>query len=1302
MPPSECPRDEQLRAFAAGTLPPREIDSLISHVDKCLDCQARFDSIEQPPATPVTIAENLEKLKNRPPVNSTDTIARLLSPKRQDRVEATPDSRLPPKRIGPYSIIRRLAVGGMGTVFEAKHVNLGRAVALKLLGTGGSLSRQQADQVLREWRAHGRLSHPNIVAATDAGLIDGRPYLVTELIRGMDLSGLVAQSGPLFVAEACALVRDAALALDYAHQEGVAHLDIKPSNIMLDESGKVKVLDLGTARINNLSTEDTSHRDFGFESGEFGTLGFLAPERTRVTAVEESLHDHSRFLADVYSLGCTLHFLLTGDAPFGRLTRSDSSGPTTAELIRAHRKTTPPEIRFSENDQACSEERASVRTLVRAMLEKSPQDRPADMRSIAAALSPLAESADLRSIMLASESHASKASVTKTGQTIQLTDLVSTPRRHWLGQARSWVTLTMLIFIAAISWLYRSRHRTDASVTSEPSFTSEPSVAPELGQGASPPMVASDPNSLQRSQVLRQSQYKPRLQSGFLFRSQKLFASQFATDSSITTVGIKTTAPRHHPVQMRWSPKGDRLAVLSRVNQLRIYGWEDGRLSLQSITRGDEAESWINRFCWNPIEDSLILASERVLSLAQVLPDGNFTPQPQDFVTDQIESVHTLCDGNRVLIVITTPQQIIGWDPIQKKRVANFCPIGSQSFASSGNDSRYIVHTDTSMESWEASFRGSPDGASNRSTSKSRNGHSNWRFRKVFSKDLHYPTGIIRIQVSQDGSQTAVVRNRFVYLRRTSDLETLARVPIPEAKELPGTLVFGNRATSEQIELLIAQQNEIRRIKSRRIQTDTSKAESKPTTGNWQTSELRTTIHGEQLRHAILAMHPHQDCVAVAMPGGLEIWNSDLQTVERLPSTRPIYDAVPLQTQDGSVVVRRDGGGIVLGSDGIPIGSSLPPLDPKTYGYGNVPFHCIVPPDLLLSQSTTESEQEPFLRNLTDFGVPNLGISPLGGDDALTQNKELVTVIPKRLFVNRINGEQEKQPSPNERPVSLPDPSSINYVAHFQLSSDSKNYPPVIQTRMVSSGRRNRNAFASKARQLVTCDGRGRYQIYAADHLAGPSIASGQLEGLESGISITVDSEARYLYATSYGRAFVTIVGVNLRSGKEIWRVKSRELVGSTTPTLLDKNRLLVTNWTRWLLLDTSTGESRQDPSPRYQVGVRHDSSRGNPWDGSFQSWYRGREVQPLTHWSPDLSMRWLAFATGAGGWVVLTTDGEILSQVMPNDSFVTRWTKRSSEDYQSASWAPEAKRRPLPSPAASLSIVRQHSDGRVTVRPVE
>ena len=244
-------------------------------------------------------------------------------------------------------------------------------------------SAQAVARFRREMKAVGKLDHPHIVRATDAGHVDGRYYLVMELIDGLDLTRLVERHGPLPVPEACELIRQAALGLEHAHQHGLVHRDVKPSNLLLDREGRVKVLDLGLALLN---VESQLSQDLTHSGQVMGTLDYMAPEQANDTRLVD-------IRADIYSLGCTLYELLTGQPPF-----SDPQYCSPINKMMAHAKATPPSVQSRRSE--VSDELAQ---LLERMMAKDSDERFATPAELAVALEPFTEGAAPAELLSAAE-----------------------------------------------------------------------------------------------------------------------------------------------------------------------------------------------------------------------------------------------------------------------------------------------------------------------------------------------------------------------------------------------------------------------------------------------------------------------------------------------------------------------------------------------------------------------------------------------------------------------------------------------------------------------------------------------------------------------------------------------------------------------------------------------------------------------------------------------------------------------------------------------------------------------------------
>jgi serine/threonine protein kinase len=270
-----------------------------------------------------------------------------------------------------YEVLGRLGEGGMGQVFKARHRRLNRVVAVKVirpeqLGNPNSLRRFH-----REARAAARLSHPNIVEIFDAAEAGGTFLLAMEYVDGKDLAELVQTRGPLPVGIACEYIRQAGLGLQHAHERGLVHRDIKPANLLLSADGsQVKLLDMGLARLQQVDDNDPSLGELTQSGAVMGTPAYLAPEQAR-----DSRRVDIR--ADIYSLGCTLYHLLTGQAPF--------RGMSLAEVVLRHQLEEPLPI-----EQVRPGVPPEVQDILNKMLAKHPEERYQTPAELAKSLAPWA------------------------------------------------------------------------------------------------------------------------------------------------------------------------------------------------------------------------------------------------------------------------------------------------------------------------------------------------------------------------------------------------------------------------------------------------------------------------------------------------------------------------------------------------------------------------------------------------------------------------------------------------------------------------------------------------------------------------------------------------------------------------------------------------------------------------------------------------------------------------------------------------------------------------------------------------
>lgn len=280
------------------------------------------------------------------------------------------DRRFDDLRMGNYEILDKLGAGGMGTVFKARHRRMNRLVALKVLSKEVVATDKFVQRFQREVETIARLSHPNIVMAYDADEGPAGPFLVMEFVNGRDLASEVHKFGPLSVADAVEYMVQAARGLEYAHAQGIVHRDIKPGNIIRDVSGVLKVADLGLARLHEAGHGDTASLT---QAGNVvGTVDYMPPEQ----AVDSTAIDRR---ADVYSLGCTLHLLLTGKPPY--------AGNSIMAVLLNHRDAPIPSLRAARPDVP-----EALDAIFSRMVAKKREERFTDMGEVIVALETLRRS----------------------------------------------------------------------------------------------------------------------------------------------------------------------------------------------------------------------------------------------------------------------------------------------------------------------------------------------------------------------------------------------------------------------------------------------------------------------------------------------------------------------------------------------------------------------------------------------------------------------------------------------------------------------------------------------------------------------------------------------------------------------------------------------------------------------------------------------------------------------------------------------------------------------------------------------
>jgi serine/threonine protein kinase len=441
-----CPTPDDWAAFDRGELPDEECARLAAHLETCPTCRARaedFDPLPERLARGLRPGAPPERFGDEPECQ--ELLDRLResgpppppgAPGEGGTATGTADPHAALGTIGPYRLVRKIGHGGMGVVYEALHTRLGRTVAIKVLrrdlaqGDEAAVRRFQG-----EIRAVGGLDHPHIVRATDAGEVGDASFLVMEYVTGVDLSSLVRRHGRLPIADACEIIRQAALGLQHAHEHGLVHRDVKPSNLMLTAAGQVKLLDLGLARL-------YASQEGGLTSASriIGTPDYMAPEQTADSHAADPR-------ADVYSLGGTLYKLLTGCGPY-----SDPGHATPVRKLIAHARQPVPTLAGQRPDAP-----DKLDQVLQRMLAKDPAARYPTAAAVAAALAPFTAGANPAALLRRPDasprgndpttvSWASAAQV----ETPRSTPHAPSQRRHWrmpLAVAAAVLVLGILVVV---------------------------------------------------------------------------------------------------------------------------------------------------------------------------------------------------------------------------------------------------------------------------------------------------------------------------------------------------------------------------------------------------------------------------------------------------------------------------------------------------------------------------------------------------------------------------------------------------------------------------------------------------------------------------------------------------------------------------------------------------------------------------------------------------------------------------------------------------------------------------------------
>jgi eukaryotic-like serine/threonine-protein kinase len=283
---------------------------------------------------------------------------------------------------GPYLVLDALGAGGMGHVFLARHVKTGQRVALKVLSDKVEHDAGFLTRLKLEARVGQIIRHPRIVATGQLGETAGGYYLPMQYVPGIELQELIEYCHKVHVnydadaGQICDFIRQAAEGLHAAHEAGIIHRDVKPQNLLIDQTGGVKLLDFGLSHTGPESAEDEFSLAMIFGHDRVGTPQYMSPEQ----ALDCSHVDRR---TDLYSLGCTLYHALTGEFPFPA--SGQSNREVLSRILEAHRTAQPPPL-LADGRSAP----AGLAAVVTRMMAKRPEDRYHSAMEVAVALSPFA------------------------------------------------------------------------------------------------------------------------------------------------------------------------------------------------------------------------------------------------------------------------------------------------------------------------------------------------------------------------------------------------------------------------------------------------------------------------------------------------------------------------------------------------------------------------------------------------------------------------------------------------------------------------------------------------------------------------------------------------------------------------------------------------------------------------------------------------------------------------------------------------------------------------------------------------
>lgn len=391
---TNCPGKPQLIDYARGVLSDEAASALEEHLGQCTGCSRTMTEIETLADDFTTLLrqtheesdaawlqetryaemlEGLSELKVGPDSPSPTLIIKTA------RGSANANEPMVGRQLGQYKLLAIVGEGGMGLVYKALHVRLGKVVALKVLSAGRVHEPRMHERFQREMHAAGQIEHPNVVQALDASEADGHHFLIMDLVDGVDLSALLRVHGPFSVGNACEMIRMAAVGLEHIHLAGMIHRDMKPANLMLARDGQVRILDLGLALLN--PRYSTSVKELTLTGQLIGTIDYMAPEQADNTHAIDAR-------ADIFGLGATLFALLCGKAPLG------GRNLTLMKKLSLLANEPAPSIQ-----EFCPDVADPVAGIISKMLARNPDERFASAAEVALALTPFCDATGLVDIL---------------------------------------------------------------------------------------------------------------------------------------------------------------------------------------------------------------------------------------------------------------------------------------------------------------------------------------------------------------------------------------------------------------------------------------------------------------------------------------------------------------------------------------------------------------------------------------------------------------------------------------------------------------------------------------------------------------------------------------------------------------------------------------------------------------------------------------------------------------------------------------------------------------------------------------